>query len=36
MTMGSEALLTPLFDAALAEFPKVNPKSHRVSVQAVR
>ena len=36
MSMGSEALLTPLFDAALAEFPKVNPKSHRVSVQAVR
>ena len=35
-TMGSEALLTPLFDAALAEFPQVNPKSHRVSVQAVR
>ena len=24
MTMGSDALLTPLFDAALAEFPKVN------------
>ncbi|KQW51648.1 MULTISPECIES: DUF4136 domain-containing protein [unclassified Roseateles] len=36
MTMGSEALLTPLFDASLAEFPQVNPKSHRVSVQAVR
>ncbi|MFG6416273.1 DUF4136 domain-containing protein [Roseateles sp. DC23W] len=33
---GTEALLMPLFDAALAEFPKVNPKSHRVSVQAVR
>ena len=32
----SDALLTPLFDAALAEFPKVSPKSHRVSVQAVR
>jgi len=32
----SDALLTPLFDAALAEFPKVNPKSHRVSVQAIR
>ena len=36
VTMGSDALLQPLFDAALAEFPKVNPKSHRVSVQAVR
>ncbi|MGQ3052163.1 MAG: DUF4136 domain-containing protein [Roseateles sp.] len=36
MTMGSEALLTPLFDASLAEFPQVNPKSHRVSVQAIR
>ena len=35
-TAGSEALLTPLFEAALAEFPKVNPQSHRVSVQAVR
>lgn len=35
-TMGSDALLTPLFDAALAEFPQVNPKSHRVSVQAIR
>jgi hypothetical protein len=36
MTMGSEAVIASLFDAALAEFPKVNPKSHRVSVQAVR
>ena len=36
MTMGSEAILRSLFDAALAEFPQVNPKSHRVSVQAVR
>lgn len=36
MTMGSDAMLTILFDASLAEFPKVNPKSHRVSVQAVR
>jgi hypothetical protein len=35
-SVGSDALLQPLFDAALAEFPKVNPKSHRVSVQAVR
>ena len=33
---GSEAVLTPLFDAALAEFPNVNPKSHRVAVQAIR
>lgn len=36
MTMGSDALIGTLFDAALAEFPKVNPKSHRVSVQATR
>ena len=36
LTMGSDALLPALFDAALAEFPQVNPKSHRVSVQAVR
>ncbi|RZJ09163.1 MAG: DUF4136 domain-containing protein [Rubrivivax sp.] len=33
---GSEAVLTPLFDAALAEFPNVNPKSHRVAVQTIR
>ena len=32
----SDALLTPLFDAALAEFPQINPKSHRVAVQAAR
>ena len=35
-TASSDALLVPLFDAALAEFPRVNPKSHRVSVQALR
>ena len=35
-TMGSEAVIANLFSAALAEFPKVNPKSHRVSVQATR
>lgn len=35
-TASSDALLVPLFDAALAEFPKVSPKSHRVSVQAMR
>lgn len=35
-SIGIDALLQPLFDAALAEFPQVNPKSHRVSVQAVR
>ena len=29
MTMGSEAVIGSLFDAALAEFPRVNPKSHR-------
>ncbi len=27
-----DAMLGPLFDAALAEFPQVNPKAHRVSV----
>ena len=26
----------PLFEAALADFPKVDPKSHRVSVQVAR
>ncbi len=36
MTMGSEAVIANLFDAALAEFPKVNPKSHRVAVQGMR
>lgn len=36
MTVGSEAIVGSLFDAALAEFPKVEPKSHRVSVQATR
>jgi len=36
LSAGSDALLTPLFDAALAEFPRIEPKSHRVSVQAVR
>ena len=36
LTMGSEAVIANLFDASLAEFPKVNPKSHRVSVQALR
>ncbi|MFT7721614.1 MAG: DUF4136 domain-containing protein [Roseateles sp.] len=36
MTMGSESLIGALFDAALAEFPKVNPTSHRVNVQALR
>lgn len=36
MTMGSDAVIGSLFDAALAEFPKVEPKSHRVSVQVMR
>lgn len=31
-----DGLLGPLFSASLAEFPKVDPKSHRVSVQATR
>lgn len=35
-TAGSDSTVGTLFDAALAEFPKVEPKSHRVSVQAVR
>ncbi|MFG6465329.1 DUF4136 domain-containing protein [Roseateles sp. BYS87W] len=35
-TAGGDSLLTPLFDAALAEFPQVNPKSHRVTVQLLR
>lgn len=33
MTMGSDSTIAALFDAALADFPKVNPQSHRVSVQ---
>jgi hypothetical protein len=36
LTSGSDSLIGSLFDAALAEFPKVNPKSHRVSVQGMR
>ena len=35
-TAGGEALIGTLFEAALADFPKVEPKSHRVSVQAMR
>ncbi len=35
-TAGGESTISTLFDAALAEFPKVEPKSHRVSVQATR
>ncbi|MGM9483608.1 DUF4136 domain-containing protein [Roseateles sp. NT4] len=35
-TAGGESTISTLFDAALAEFPKVEPKSHRVSVQAIR
>ncbi len=31
-----DGLLGPLFSASLAEFPKVDPKSHRVSVQTSR
>jgi len=36
MTVGGDATLAALFDAAMAEFPKVEPKSHRVSVQVMR
>lgn len=35
-SMGSETLLGVLFEAALSEFPKVTPKAHRVTVQALR
>jgi hypothetical protein len=36
MTMGNTALIGALFEAALAEFPKARPESHRVTVQALR
>ncbi len=36
MTMGGDSTLAALFEASLAEFPKVSPKSHRVSVQVAR
>ncbi len=36
LTMGGDSTITALFDAALAEFPKVNKASHRVSVQVAR
>ncbi len=36
MSASADTLLAPLFAAALAEFPKVTPKSHRVSIQAMR
>jgi hypothetical protein len=36
MTAGGDSTIAALFDAALAEFPKVEPKSHRVSVQVMR
>jgi len=33
---GGDSTIGALFDAALAEFPKIEPKSHRVSVQVAR
>jgi len=35
-TTGDPQLMGALFEAALADFPKTNPKSHRVAVQAIR
>jgi hypothetical protein len=36
ISASADTLLAPLFAASLAEFPKVTPKSHRVSIQATR
>ena len=36
MAPRDDGLLTALFQAALADFPKAEPKSHRVTVQAMR
>ncbi|HEY8879511.1 MAG TPA: DUF4136 domain-containing protein [Roseateles sp.] len=36
VTAGGESMLGALFEASLAEFPQVNPKSHRVAVQSTR
>ncbi|MBA4218013.1 MAG: DUF4136 domain-containing protein [Proteobacteria bacterium] len=36
ITAGGEQMIGALFEAALAEFPKVEPKSRRVSVQVAR
>jgi len=35
-TVGGDTMLGALFEAALADFPKVDPKSRRVSVQVAR
>ena len=35
-TVGGDPVIGALFDAAMADFPKVEPKSHRVSVQVAR
>jgi hypothetical protein len=32
-TVGGETMIGALFDAAMADFPKIEPKPHRVSVQ---
>lgn len=36
MTMGDDVLIGALYEAGLSEFPKVEPKPHRVSVQVPR
>ena len=36
MTMGDARLPGALFEAAMSDFPKVEPKPHRVSVQVSR
>lgn len=33
---GDKGLMSALFEAALADFPKISPEAHRVSVQAMR
>lgn len=35
-TVGGETMIGALFDAAMADFPKIDPKPHRVSVQVAR
>lgn len=36
VTVGGDSMIGALFEAAMADFPKVEPKSHRVSVQIAR
>ena len=35
-TVGGDTMIGALFNAAMADFPKIEPKSHTVSVQVVR